>query len=186
MMLKPFKNFSPANITQGYHEKHRAIDVLPFRKEGLGAYGTPLVAPFKCTIGKIYTPKYVKENPNDTSGLKNGYGIFMKGDEYEVMYWHTQPVFPVSTGDVVEAGTIVAYCGNSGNVFSKGEYVPLEKRNVPNFDGTHLHMTVSKLGVGQLLDPMDFIDLFTEPQYTIWDELKAISTTLLKMSTLIK
>lgn len=180
-MLKPFKKFNLENITQGYHEKHRAIDSLPFRKEG--AYGTPLVAPEDCVIGKIYGNKYT---PDDLQPVKNGFGLFMKGPKYEHLYWHTQPVFPVNTGDFVKKGTIVAYCGNSGNVFSNGEYVPVGERYIPNFKGTHLHQTISEIGVGELLNPMDFIDLNEEPQYTLWDELKAISTTLLKITTLLK
>ncbi len=112
----------------------------------------------------------------------------MKGvSGYEHLYWHTQPVMPVKTGDVVKAGTIVAYCGNSGNVFSNGVYVPLEQRNMPNFAGTHLHQTLHKINSNEdLIDPLPFIDLVTEPTYTIFDELKAISITLLKISNLLK
>lgn len=183
-MLKPFKGFTLQNITQGYHQFHKAIDVLPFRKLGFGAYGTPLVAPEDCVIGKIYTPKTVIEG--DISGIKNGYGLFMKGKEYEHMYWHTQPAFPVNTGDIVKKGTIVAYCGNSGNVYSGGQYVPIEERNTPNFAGTHLHQTISKIGVGELLNPVDFIDLQEEPTYTILDELNATIKTLWKITNLLK
>ncbi len=178
--LKPYKNFGEANVTQSYHEKHRAIDSLPSRKKLLG-YGTPLVAPEDCTIGKVYGNNYT---PGDDGPLKNGFGLWMKGvSGYEHLYWHTQPILPVSTGDFVKKGTIVAFCGNSGNVYSDGEYVPLDKRDVPNFAGTHLHHQVVKDGV--LLNPMEWVDLVLEPNYGMLDELEAIGVTLLKISKLI-
>lgn len=182
--LKPYKNFSVANVTQGYHQFHRAIDSLPFRKEGFGGYGTPLVAPDKVTIGKVYTPQFFKDNPHDDAPVKNGYGMWMKDSQgYEILYWHCQPVFPVQTGDVVEKGTIIAYCGNSGNVYSNGEYVPIEDRNKPNFAGTHLHHQVVKNG--ELLNPMDFIDLVVEPNYSVFDELKSYTVVLGKILKLV-
>ena len=190
MILKPFKQFSANNITQGFHQYHKAIDILPIRKGGL-AYGTPLVAPERCKIGKVYTPQFFKDNPHDDAPVKNGYGLFMKGLEtgYLHLYWHTQPVFPVSTGDMVERGAIVAYCGNSGNVFSGGLYVPISERNLPNFKGTHLHQVLiddrETPQRGTVLNPLDYMDIVTEPTYTIFDELKAISTTLLKISKLL-
>ncbi len=182
-ILKPYKGFSVLTITQGYHQFHRAIDSLPFRK-GLTGYGTPLVAPEKVTIGKVYTPQFFKDNPHDDAPVKNGYGLWMKGESgYEHLYWHCQPVFPVKTGDIVERGTIVGYCGNSGNVYSGGTYVPIEDRNLPNFLGTHLHQQV--VLHGDLLNPMDFIDLDTEPTYTILDELKAATIVLAKIAKLL-
>ena len=183
-ILKPYKNFSLANVTQGYNNLHHAIDSIPFRKEGLGGYGTPLVAPEKVTIGKVYTINTPRED-DDNALMKNGFGLWMKGESgYEHLYWHTQPILPVKTGDVVERGTIVAYVGNSGNVYSGGEYVPVEERNIPNFRGTHLHQQV--VLSGQLLNPLDFIDMETEPSYTIFDELKAMAITLGKISGLLK
>ncbi len=182
--LKPFKKASLSNVTQNFNATHRAIDWLPFRKEGLGAYGTPLVAPEKVKIGNIYTPQYMKDNPHDDAPIKNGYGLWMKGvSGKEHLYWHTQPVFPVAIGEVVEKGTIIAYCGNSGNVFDSGTYVPLEDRNKPNFAGTHLHQAIVQDGIPE--DPLTLLDLVTEPDYGILDELKAISIVLLKISKLL-
>lgn len=180
-ILKPYKNFSSINVTQGFHQFHKAIDSLPIRKSGL-AYGTPLVAPEKCKIGKIYGNIRTDTNAE----LTNGYGLFMKGLEtgYEHLYWHTQPVMPVNLGDVVERGTIVAYCGNSGNVISGGIYVPIEERLTPNFKGTHLHQVITKDGFP--FNPLIAMDTVTEPNYTIFDEIKAITITLGKIVGLLK
>ncbi len=180
--LKPYKGFGPSTVTQIFHQFHKSIDSLPVRKFGLLAYGTPLVAPEKCTIGKVYGNEYT---PGDTAPQKNGYGLWMKGESgFEHQYWHTQPVLPVKTGDVVERGTIVAYVGNSGNVYQGGAYVPLEERTAANnYAGTHLHHTIVKLGVPY--DPMTLLDLDTEPSYGILDELKAAAITLGKISKLL-
>ncbi len=130
--LKPYKTCSLSDVTQPFLPTHHAIDWLPKRKTGFGAYGTPLVAPEKVTITKIYD--------TTDSDITNGYGIWMKGESgYLHEYWHTEPTFPVSLGDTVEQGTIVAYVGNSGNVFADGQYVPVTDRDHPPFSGTHLH-----------------------------------------------
>lgn len=182
-ILKPYKNFNILNVTQGFNSTHHAIDSLPFRKQGLGGYGTPLVAPEKVTIGKVYTINTPRED-DDNALMKNGFGLWMKGESgYEHLYWHTQPILPVKTGDVVEKGTIVAYVGNSGNVRDSLGDVPVEERNIPNFRGTHLHQQV--VLKGQLLNPLDFIDMGIEPTYTLFDEIKAIAITLSKMTGLI-
>lgn len=186
MILKPFKGASTDRITQPFHKFHRAIDWLPQNLKmpiAYRAYGTPLVAPERVKIGKVYGNKCT---PDDTDPLKNGFGLWMKGLEtgFEHLYWHTLPILPVNTGDIVERGTIVAYCGNSGNVISDGVYVPLEKRHVPNFDGTHLHQSVNK--DGESFDPLTIMDLYTEPTYTALDQLVAISKVLMKISGLLK
>ncbi len=189
-ILKPYKGFSLANITQFYTQTHHAIDSVPKRTWGLGAYGTPLVAPEKVTIGKIYDSQYDPLNPHDDRPITNGYGLWMLGESgYEHLYWHTQPTFPVERGDVVEKGTIIAYVGNSGNVFVGGQYVPIGDRDHEPFLGTHLHQQIDNQnnGVpdkGYPHDPLDFIDLDTEPSYTIMDELKAATKTLLKIKNL--
>ncbi len=189
MILKPYRGFTLANITQGYNDLHHAIDSLPVRK-GLLAYGTPLVAPEKCTIGKIYDTLQDGSDVTDDRPITNGYGLWMKGESgYFHLYWHTQPTFPVNTGDVVEQGAIVAYVGNSGNVSVGGQYVPISERDCEPFLGTHLHQAVVEERDGQPnkgmpVDPLALIDLVTEPSYTMLDELKAIGITLLKISRL--
>lgn len=190
-ILKPYKGFSLANVTQGYTDLHHAIDSLPVRK-GLLAYGTPLVAPEDCVIGKLYGNEYDPNNPHDDRPITNGYGLWMKGASgYEHLYWHCQPVFPVNTGDSVKQGTIVGYVGDSGNVTVGGVYVPISERDHAPFLGTHLHQGAVEERNGQPnkgmpVNPLDLMDLETEPSYTIWDELKAASVTLMKISGLLK
>ena len=174
-MIKPFKKASWGNINQGYHEGHKAVD--------WGArYGTPLVAPERVLIqgvnGELYTP-------NDTRPLAYGYGVKMKGLEsgYEYLYWHNLPFHPVSSGDIVEAGQIVGYMGNSGNVYSDGKYVPIDERTHPAHKGTHLHQEVYLNG--EKVDFVKLIDFSVEPSYTIMDELSAMARSLKKISNVL-
>jgi len=177
MILKPYKNFNTDCITQGFHQFHKAIDSLP---KGKFAYGCPLVAPERCKIGKIYGNTRTENN----DALKNGYGLFMKGDSgLEHLYFHTFPVFPVNTGDIVEKGTIVGFVGNSGNVISGGVYVPLEDRLLPNHAGTHLHHVITKDGLP--FDPLSIMDLNTEPSYTTLDLIIALTKTIAKARGLL-
>ncbi len=182
LFLKPYKGCSLSDITQGFSDTHHALDFLPKRKMGLGAYGTPLVCPENVTVTKIYD--------EIDSTLFNGFGIWMQGESgYLHEYWHTQPVFPVKEGDVLLKGTIVAYVGNSGNVMSGGVYVPLDQRDIPPELGTHLHLElVDYVGEnkGHLISPLPFIDFDTEPTYTMMDELKASAIVLGKIAGLLK
>lgn len=190
-ILKPYKRFGLGNITQGYTDLHHAIDSVPIRK-GLIPYGTPLVAPEKVTIHTIYNTLQYGDMVKDDRPITNGYGLWMQGESgYFHLYWHTQPAFPVKVGDVVLAGTIVAYVGNSGNVTIGGTYVPIDERDESPFLGTHLHQAVvneldGSPDKGNPLNPLDFIDLATEPSYTVWDEVKAISATLRSISGQIR
>lgn len=179
MILKPYKNFNTDCVTQVFHQFHKAIDSLP---KGKFAYGCPLVAPERCRIGKIYGNTKTENN----DALKNGYGLFMKGIDsgFEHLYWHTLPVMPVSTGDIVEKGTIVAFVGNSGNVISGGVYVPLEDRLLDNKAGTHLHQVITKDGFP--FDPLSIIDLNTEPSYSTLDLIIALTKTITKAYGLLK
>lgn len=178
-MLKPYRKFSVLDVTQAYHDGHRAIDCVP---KGI-AYGTPLVAPEKCKIEEIRTPSSLKDEFND---LANGYGVWMVGLETNrrYLYWHTLPVLPVWGGDIVEKGQIVAYVGNSGNVYTGGVYVPLDVRDNEPHLGTHLHLAVQVDNVP--VDPIPLLDVITEPTYTIADQLVAAAKCLGKIKLLIK
>lgn len=188
IFLKPYKGFGLSTITQGYTDLHHAIDSLPVRS-GLVAYGTPLVCPEKVTVTKIYGNEYT---PYDDAPLVNGYGLWMQGESgYMHLYWHCQPVFPVSKGDVLERGTIVGYVGDSGNVMTGGIYVPTNERDHAPFLGTHLHQAMvderpDSLQKGYPVNPIDFIDLDTEPSYGAVEELAAIAVTLSKIASLLK
>jgi murein DD-endopeptidase MepM/ murein hydrolase activator NlpD len=188
MISKPFRGATVLNISQGFSNTHRALDWWAVRKYGaitLNAYGTPLCAPEKCKIKTVYGNNFVVDDtnlPNTVGSLKNGYGLWMEGLETGMMhlYWHTQPFFPVSLGDIVERGQIVAYEGDSGNVLAGGVYVPLADRNKPPYFGTHLHQAAHGKD-GLPIDPLSVMDLQTEPNYSMWAELEAMRKTLLKM-----
>lgn len=161
-------------VTQGFHSEHKAIDWV-------SGYGTPLCAPEKVRIMGITIEKlgegYV--------GLKQGYGVKMKGLEtgLEYLYWHCWPIFPVWGGDIAEAGQIVAYMGNSGYVTVRGSYVPLEERALFPHRGTHLHLVIWRDNIE--VDPLKFIAMDQEPKYTVADQLVAIQKVVTKIGTLL-
>ena|SRR3990167_1418407 len=173
-ITKPYKRFSVLNITQGFHSGHQAIDCV-------SSYGTPLVAPENVLIEQIITPT----NLNEEGGLKNGYGLWMVGQETgnRYLYWHTLPILPVWGGDIIGRGKIVAYMGNSGNVFAGGVYVPLEERNREPHQGTHLHEMVKTNGL--FIDPLTIMDVSTEPTYTVGEVLASAMKTLVKLAKLL-
>lgn len=174
----PYKGAYPSLISQGYHSKHKALDMVVFGSDN--GWGTPLVAPEDCQVVKIYNAL--------NSDLKNGYGIFLYGIETQKVhqYWHTWSACPVDEGEYVKRGQIVAFMGNAGNVFMGGKYVPLDERYTPTKKGTHLHweyMDSYKPGKkGTHRDQTKLIDWTLKPTYTAFDHLKAISRTLVKLS----
>lgn len=175
-MLKPFKKADVLGVTQGFHSGHKAVDWV-------ASYGTPLVAPERVKILGITRERFT---PDDYFGLKSGYGVRMKGLEskLEYLYWHTLPIFPVWGGDTIEEGKIVAYMGNSGNVFQGGIYVPIEERTLHPHRGTHLHLEVYEKG--KPIDPLPLIDMAQEPLYGPTDVLSATMRCLTKLKLLIK
>lgn len=191
-ITKPFKGATLGDITQFFNSTHRALDWAKARRLGnkiLSPYGTPLVAPERSKVVTIYGNNLAIDDsnlPNTVGSLKNGYGVWMKGLEtgYMHLYWHTQPILPISVGEIVERGQIVAFEGNAGNVMVNGTYVPLDQRLDFPYPGTHLHQA-SHDQAGQPIDPLTFIDMETEPTYTTADLLVAISKTLGKMSGIL-
>lgn len=175
-ITKPFKSFSVLDVTQGFHDIHRAIDCVK-------SYGRPLVAPENVRIDEIRLPKSGLTGTDDE--LANGYGLWMTGLEtgYRYQYWHTFALFPCWGGDTVKRGQIVAYMGNSGNVRVNGVYVPLKDRSSEPFKGTHLHETVQVNG--KYVDPLSVMDVTTEPTYTTFDEVGAYVRTLKKVAQLL-
>lgn len=171
MLLKPFKGAALNTVTQGYHNQHRATDWV-------AKYGTPLVAPEDGEVVRLLGNQYT---PGDDFPLKRGYAVEMKGvSGARHEYWHTLPFAPVSLGEQVKRGQIIAYMGNSGIVVSGGQLVPIDERNKPPYKGTHLHQNY--IVNGEYLNPLEFIDLGEEPKYSIMDELKAASIVLGKMA----
>lgn len=188
-LLPPFKGASPNNVTQGFTPKqHEAVDMS-------SSYGTPLVAPFKALIVHILEGHRLN---GDTQEVERGCGLLMTSVEdptYRVAYWHCQPEFPVSIGQVVEAGTIVAFMGNTGAVYGDGhfysvadreqEYVESTPANLPK-KGVHVHIS---MGIGdgtadgtKNVPITDYIDWTLPVNY---DLLTAIWVTFKKINDII-
>jgi len=178
-ILKPYKGANVLGITQGFHQFHKALDWLP---TGKIPYGTPLVAPEKVKIGKVYG----NELTYDDAQLINGYGLWMQGLDtgYTHLYWHTLPIILANRGDIIEKGKIVAFVGNSGNVFSGNVYVPISERLNEPHKGTHLHQSVFEGDVS--FDPLSIIDFDTEPTYTYFDFIKAVSVVIARILLLLQ
>lgn len=172
-MIKPFKN-ADKQISQFYSTQHEAIDFY-------GKYGTPLTAP---EDGEIIWNRKGTYTPGDNTELKKGYNIRLKGT-YEWLFEHCQPVFPVSVGEKVKAGQIIAYMGNSGAVMTmfngQFRYVPVEERTQDPHLGTHLHLECFENG--KRINPLPL--LTEEPNYSVFDQLKAMSVTIGKIAGLI-
>jgi murein DD-endopeptidase MepM/ murein hydrolase activator NlpD len=169
MISKFFKGMFASAITQGFHDGHPALDIE-------GSYGTPLCAPEDCTV--LGTRGDAMDGVSDSlAELAYGYGVRLKGvsgDEY--LYWHCMPLFPVSSGDKVKQGQIVAYMGNSGHVVVGGVDVPVEDRLNSNHPGTHLHIEMTRAGTR--IDPHPFIDWSLEPEWTKSDYIVAMMKVL--------
>ncbi len=187
MLSLPFKKFSKANISQTYHEKHKALDLVT--SYGYG-YGEPLCAPENCRIEKIVDSLEISET---LEKFEKGYGVWMTGLETGMvhLFWHTWGTIPVNGGDIVQRGQIVAFMGNSGNVTKGGVYVPVENRLTKPFLGTHLHYTLYAKGhkvgqyIGDELNPLDYFNWNWQPTYTQVEYLKTVAKTLSKMVKLL-
>lgn len=184
MITPPFKDATRTSIVQSFHDKHKGLDMVSWAKT---VYGTPLTAPEHCQVIRIVADTYT---PDDTTNIKRGYGIYLKGLEtgYVHLFWHILPTVPVSVGDYAKRGSIVAFMGNAGFVTAGGKYVPIEDRLNPSKPGTHLHwemMTTYTPGnKGVLVDPAKYIDWNLKPDYTLTDLMKATIVVLRKIITL--
>lgn len=190
-LSNPLKGFSKNLISQTFHDKHKALDIIStfdwYKRRGSG---TPLCAPERCEIIKITGDTFT---PGNVHNIERGYGIYLKGLEtgFTHLYWHIKPVVPVSLGQVVERGKIVAFMGNAGLVYSDGVYVPIEDRTKDPNEGTHLHWEVFdqtyKIGGKKtFVNPLDYLDFSIEPTYTTSELLGAISKVLLKTLNLLQ
>jgi len=173
-ICKPYKKAQKSHITQGFHKKHRAIDMAY-------KYGTFLVAPENCIVEKITTPKTLD---NSTKGLEQGYGLLMESvvGNRRYAYWHCLPIFPVEVGEIVLQGQIVAQMGNSGYVKMGNKYVPIDKRLGKKKPGTHLHFSMSING--KIVNPLDYIDWSIPVKYSFLDVIRAVRRILQKMLSL--
>lgn len=176
MIGKFFKGFTIDKITQGFHDGHPALDIV-------NTYGTPL-----CSAEDGHVMGLRGDGADGLSEslaeLAYGYGIRIKGDSGdEYLYWHCMPMFPVSAGDRVTRGQIIAYMGNSGHVVVNGVDVPVENRLDTNHPGTHLHIEYTHNGVR--IDPLPLIDWSLEPNYSKLDVITATVKVVRKIVALI-
>jgi len=173
----PIKNFTHDDITQHFHKDHKALDIVENSRKSI--YGLPLCAMEDCKITRTHRTDGF--TPGSRAKLKDGYGLDMTGLEtgLKYRYWHVQPYLPVSKGDVVKRGQIVAYMGNAGTVRVGGKDVPIEERTEKPYRGTHLHLMVWKNN--KLTDPLPLIDFYQLPTYGASAILKAAYATVVKM-----
>jgi len=175
----PFKNCKLTNLTQGFHKDHQANDFA-------SSYGTFLVAPFNAKVANV-TGAETFDGKDDL--LRNGCGVRLVSVEdpsISISYWHCQPVFPVSKGDTVLQGKIVAMMGNTGWVQQGPNLVPIDIRLIPPYPGTHVHISMGQQipgGMYAALDMSKLID-FNIPININW--IEAISVILQKMIQLLK
>ena len=176
-ICKPYKEYQPSHITQGFHKNHTALD-FGYK------YGTFLVAPEDSIVYKVTKAETFD---NSTEELSRGYGIRLKSNRHDSVYylhWHTLPVFPVKVGDFVKQGQIVAQMGNSGFCIAGGKVVPIEGRTKKPYLGTHDHFEMLVDGIA--VDARLYIDLTTPVKYGILDLITAIKVILAKIKNLIK
>lgn len=189
-LTPPYKDASIAKITQGFHANHKGLDMISRMPLITRGSGSPLVAPENVEIIRIVGDGFSNTEEEAIDARAHGWGIFMKGLESGKVhiYWHCHPYFPVNVGDFVKRGKIVAFMGNSGLVRSGGVYVPITERYTNR--GTHLHWEMVdsyKKGVkGAWNDIAPYLDWNLKPTYTLFEELSAWATVLLKMSKVLK
>lgn len=182
----PYKGCLARHISQGWNPvSHKALDIIsPTLLQG--KKGTPLTAPEDVKIIRISGETLTHDN----AALKNGYGVYMRGLESGNvhLYWHSYPVFPVSVGQIVKRGQIVAFMSNSGTVYSGGVYVPLEER-LDSSRGTHLHWEVMDNYLdGKKIRLHDFtanVDWNLQPTYSWLDHKLALARTITKGKQLL-
>lgn len=177
MLTKPYKGASINHISQEFHAGHQALDIVP---RGVFAFGMPVTAPEEVKITRIFGDVLEADRP-----YKDGFGVYMTGLETgnKYIYWHFLRILPVWGGDVIKRGQIIGWCGNSGLVYSKGEYVPLADRLSPSKPGTHIHIEIKdRHGLKQ--NPRHLFNWLADPSYTSFDFIGAVGRTVSKMAKL--
>lgn len=176
MLTLFFRGMKPYHLTQGFHDKHQALDIV-------GTYGTPLCAPENCLVLGIRGDTFT---PEDNTNTIKGYGIRLKGLETntEYLFWHCLPYFPVWGGDTVKRGGIIAFMGNSGYVLVGGKEVQVDERLSPTKPGTHLHIEAELNG--NRIDPLPLINWSWQPTWGYYDLLKATLVCVSKMARNVK
>ena len=187
MITRPYPHASIGQISSRFialepwrTQQHTGVDFVP-----PNAYGIPLVAVEDCVINKIITPDLLD---NDYADLKRGYGVEMAGASgWIYLFWHLLPFLGVKEGDVVKQGKIVGWIGNSGLVYYRGEYVPLNIRTDNPHLGAHLHAEKYKWisGKKEYHDITEDVDWKLPVKYDRLDWLTSIRVALLRMKAVL-
>ena len=188
-MTKPYEKASISHVSSPFQALEQYRDMA---HEGTdfwfdGCYGTPLLAPEDCVVEKIVTPNklYSSDDPEYLKKLNNGYGILLRAKGYRHLYWHCMGIFPVFEGENAPRGKIVAFLGNSGQVYRDGKFVPLSIRHEKPYMGAHLHYELWDMS-GKKLDVAKYIDWLTPVKMKPLDVLTSVKVILLKMLALLK
>lgn len=184
MICKPYKNAKQSDISNPFGANPQWYNGIPHNGcDWVSFNGTPLVAPEDCIVDNIITDAVIN---TDLGPLMRGYGIILNNRRGKFhLFWHCQPVFPVGLGQSVKQGEIVAFMGNSGFVMTGGVVVPIELRNKPPYQGTHLHQEVFTFvdGKRKYEDPLPLIDFLIPISY---DLLTSIGIVISKIINLLK
>lgn len=139
-------NNENCEITQGYSEKHKAVDVVG------GGYTLDYIVAH--SDGKVVFYQDGLNNMKGSTGNAS-YGNCVKiehGNGYHTLYAHLQKGLLIKNGDIVKKGQRLGYMSDSGNAY-----------------GGHLHFEVFK--DGNRINPTEYLDKeFPKPKKSI-DEL---------------
>ena len=109
---------------------HNGIDIV----EG---HGTPIYSSQNGTVCRVYDMEH--------GSVTAGFGVYVLGESDEngicdvFIYWHTMSNIPVTLGQKVQMGDVIAYMGDSGQVYTNMVAVPDSEKGIPPYPGTHLH-----------------------------------------------
>jgi murein DD-endopeptidase MepM/ murein hydrolase activator NlpD len=147
-------------LNQGFGERPEK-----YKKFGLpGHEGVDLPAPFGTPYmavapGRVIWASDRKRSEPDKASAYGWHVILDHGGGYSTLYGHAQEELPVIEGQMVTAGQVVGFSGNSGNS-----------------EGPHLHLTLQKEGhvtegwPPRYMDPWPFLEpLFSDLQAPISD-----------------
>lgn len=138
-----YRPFAASLITQTFDKNANPL----YKGQGLkghtgedygGAWGTPIR---NCaTEAYVYAVKH-RDNPDPTA-YRAVYTLVQDGqDWYEVSYGHCSTM-TAEVGKTYYDGDILAFMGNTGDVYSGGKAVSKEARLKGSKAGTHLHFQV--------------------------------------------
>lgn len=170
MICKPFKNCTVTSVTQKFNVPNTYPPYFHTGVDFVSSFGTGLVAPVTCRITNIIDDIPWQSPEAEAEEIRKGYGLVMQSVEQPdtyYLYWHCLPNFPVSIGQIVEQGRLVAQMGNTGYVLTGGQYVPIGNRFIPPYKGTHLHYEGFKEvnGKREYFDVLSLIDWEIEVKY---------------------